>query len=149
MIIREATTKDIDQIHDLGKDVEEFNTTDEVVTFWPKYILKNCVNSKTDFIIIAEEKEIIGFTIANYNPVFKKAIIENIFVHPDFRGQKVGKKLLDNLMAKLEQIGCEYVCILTESNNKNSIKFYQKMGFNRGINCAWLDKVLGDKFSKS
>lgn len=149
MIIREATIKDINKIHNLGKDVEEFDTTNEVVTFWPKQILKNCVNSTTNFIIIAEDKEIIGFIIANYNPVFKKAIVENIFVHPDFRGQKVGQKLINSLMEKLEQIKCEYVCILTESNNKNAIEFYQKMGFNRGINCAWLDKVLSDKFSKS
>lgn len=74
MTIRQATIKDIDKIHKLGKHVDEFDTTDKVVTFWPKHILKNCIESENDWLLIAEENsEIIGFIICNNSPVFKKA----------------------------------------------------------------------------
>jgi len=146
MIIREARIEDINEIHNLGNDVEEFDTIEDVVTFWPKKILKNCIESNTDFILVAEDKNILGFTIVNYNPVFKKAIVENIFVSPKFRGQKIGQKLINELMKNLEKIDCEYVCILIGANNLDTIKFYEKMGFKRGISCAWMDKVLGKEF---
>lgn len=57
MNIRKAIALDIDAIHTLGSTVNEFNVSDEVVTFWPKHILLNCVNSKTDLLLIAEEKD--------------------------------------------------------------------------------------------
>lgn len=149
MKIRNAEIKDIDKIHNLGCNVEEFNTTEEVVVFWPKKILENCVKSKTDFILVAENNdEIVGFTIANYSPVFKKATIENVFVRPDSRDQKIGKQLIQELTSKLNKINCEYICILTENNNTCAIGFYEKMGFNRGIDCAWMDKVLSKDFKR-
>ena len=55
MIIKEAKINNIDEVYKLGKYVDEFNTTDEVTTFWPKHILKNCIESRTDWLLIAEE----------------------------------------------------------------------------------------------
>ncbi len=143
MIIREATLDDVDKIYDLGKMVEEFNVSSKAATFWPKHILRNCIRSKTDWLILAEESgEILGFSIDNFSPVFKKAVIENIFVPPQHRRKGVGKKLLSAAVEKIQETDCEYICILTEDVNKTAIDFYLKNGFNRGKNFAWLDKVL-------
>ncbi len=150
MEIKNATLLDINAIIKLGNAVDEFQVSDEVVTFWPKDILVNCVNSKTDFLLIAEEnKNIIGFIIANYNPNFKKAVIENIFVKKDYRKQNIGSQLLDCLLEKLKDLKCEYVCSLVESHNDIAIEFYIKHGFNKGINCVWLDKILEKSFKKN
>ena len=149
MIIREAKKSDISEIHNLGKDVREFSTTDEVVTFWPKYILQNCIESRTDFLIVAEENnKIIGFTIVNYNPIFKKAVIENLYVHSNYRGRRIGYKLLNSAIERLKKTGCEYVCALTETTNEKVIKLLLEIDFNKGKNYFWLDKVLNKKFSK-
>jgi ribosomal protein S18 acetylase RimI-like enzyme len=149
MIIREATLKDVDSIHKLGENVDEFNTTEEVVTFWPKHILQNCIESKTDWIMVAEEDgEIIGFTICNNSLVFKKAVIENIFVSPQHRKKGVGKKLLNAIVDKIKSTDCEYIAIFTEDNNDTAIDFYVRNGFTKGKNFAWIDMVLSDKFSK-
>ncbi|MFH1456902.1 MAG: GNAT family N-acetyltransferase [Patescibacteria group bacterium] len=148
MNIRKAIITDIDKIHDLGSYVSEFSVSDEVVTFWPKNILQNCIESKTDFLLIAEEKEeIIGFIIVNNSPVFKKAIIENIYISPQHREQGVAKKLLDSAMNTISGIGCEYVCALMD--DANAISFYESNGFKKGRNFAWLDKVLSDEFRKA
>ena len=150
MTIREATIDDLNKIHNLGKTVEEFNVSDEAATFWPKHILRNCIESKTDWLILAEENnEILGFTIVNNSPVFKKAIIENIFVSPQHRKKGVGKKLLAAAVERIRETDCEYICILTEVDNNTAINFYVSNGFNRGKNFAWLDRVLSDEFSKS
>jgi len=149
MTIRQATINDIDEIHKLGEHVDEFDTTEEVVTFWPKHILKNCIESKNDWLLVAEENsEIIGFIICNNSPVFKKAVIENIFVSPQHRKKGVGQKLLGSLMDQVKSIDCEYVVIFTEEDNNTAIDFYVKNGFNRGKNFAWIDKVLSKEFSK-
>lgn len=149
MEIKTATLENIDTIIKLGNSVNEFQVSDEVVTFWPKEVLTDCIKSKNNPIFIAKEnKQIIGFIIANYNPSFKKAIIENIFVNTDFRGKEVGRLLLDNLLNKLKELGCEYVCSLIENNNDVAVEFYLNNNFNKGINCVWLDKILSDSFKK-
>lgn len=149
MVIKPAKLEDIDTIIKLGNSVNEFQVSKKVVTFWPKNILVNCIESKNNPILIAKEKnQIVGFIIANYNPCFKKATIENIFVSPNFRGGKVGKLLLDNLIEKLKVLGCEYLCSLTEKDNDKAIKFFLNENFNRGINCIWLDLILNTSFEK-
>lgn len=149
MQIREATINDIDNIHNLGKQVDEFNVTNKVVTFWPKHILKNCIESDTDRLIIAEDKkEIIGFLIVNNNPTFKKAIIENIYITPQYRKKWIGKKLINVSLDKIKTAWCEYVCALVEEDNI-AIGFYENNGFNKGRNFVWMDIILSKKFSKS
>lgn len=150
MEIREAGLQDIDELHSLGEFVEEFDTTEEVVTFWPKYILKSVIDSDCDWIYLAKaEGKITGFTVVSYSPAFRKALIENIFVSPDNRRLGVGRRLLESVIGKLRSVGCEYVCILTERSDERSIGFYRKNGFNRGKDFAWMDMVLGEGFSKT
>ena len=143
MKIRNARLFDANIIFDIGNSVKEFKVSDKASSFWSREILKNCVNSKTDFLLIAEDnKDIIGFIIANYNPNFKKAIIENIFVKPEFKDRDIGKRLLKFLLDKLKKIKCEYVCALVDTNGKPAINFYLKEGFNKGMNCVWFDRVF-------
>ena len=149
MEIKHAMSEDIDEIIDLGNYVNEFQVSDEVATFWSKEILNECIKDGNNPIFVAKEnKQIIGFIIANYNPSFKKAIIENIFVTPNFRGQGAAKLLLDNLVDELKVLGCEYVCSFTENENNIAVKFFLNNDFNKGINCVWLDKILSDSFKK-
>ncbi|MFH1899974.1 MAG: GNAT family N-acetyltransferase [Patescibacteria group bacterium] len=148
MNIRKAITSDIDAIHALGSAVEEFSVSNKVVTFWPKHILLNCANSETDLLLIAEEKdEIIGFIIVNNSLVFKKAIVENIFVSPRFREQGAAKKLLTVALDLINATDCEYICALMDDDK--AIQFYESNGFKKGRNFAWLDKVISKEFSKS
>ena len=125
MEIKPATLEDVDQIINLGKSVSEFQVSDRVVTFWPKKVLIDCIKSKQNPIFVAvEDSQIIGFIIANYNPSFKKTIIENIFVDPDFRGREIGKSLLDSLLNRLKELDCEYVCSLMEIKDESAVQFY-------------------------
>ncbi|MCK4635240.1 MAG: GNAT family N-acetyltransferase [Candidatus Moranbacteria bacterium] len=149
MKTRKATIKDIDKIICLGSLINEFKVNNKVVNFWPKKVLADCINSKNNPILVVENnKEIIGFIIANYNPSFKKAIIENIFVTPDNRGEGIGKLLLNDLLDLLKKLNCEYICSLVEISNDTAIDFYLKNNFDKGIKCVWLDKIIDSLFEK-
>jgi len=149
MKIRLATTKDLIQILKIGESAKEFKVSKEVINFWPKKILENCIKSKTNFLIVAEEsKKIVGFIIINYNLTFKKAIIENIFVKDEFRKKEVAKKMLYLGISKIRKIGCEYICALVNKKDRKSVRFYLNSNFNKGITCIWLDKILGKSFHK-
>lgn len=147
--IEQAKLSDVADIIKIGKSIEEFKISKGTITFWPKKILINCVKDKNNLILLAKQnEELIGFIIANYNPIFEKAIIENILVKKDFRNKGVGKLLLDSLLLKLKRLGCSYICSLTEIKNKNTIKFYIKNKFNKGKDFVWLDKALSNSFKQ-
>jgi len=149
MKIRLAELEDIDKIVKLGNNVDEFKVSEKVVSFWPKKVIESCINSKNEIIIISEvEEQIIGFLIVNYNPTFSKAVFENVFVIEEFRNKGIAKKMLDLATKKLKENNCKYICSLVDINDNQGIGFYLKSGFNKGIDCVWLDKILDDDFKE-
>ncbi len=148
MKIRSATPSDVEEILKLGKQVNEFKVSEEVITFWPKEILLNIVKSETDLLIVAEEEKIQGFIIINSNFIFKKATIENIFVRRRFRGKGLAEKLLSYSIEELKKKGCGYVCAMVETDNPKSLNFFEKSNFDKGINCIWMDKILEKSFKE-
>ena len=148
MIIRQAKPQDADAIIELGNSSADFRVSEGTVNFWPKNILEDCIKSPDNPVLVAEQgEEIAGFVIVNYNPHFKKATIENIFVNQKFRGQGTGKLLIQALLKELKALKCLYACCLIKQNCP-AADFYIKNGFKRGIDCVWLDMVLGDSFGE-
>ncbi|HEU4914708.1 MAG TPA: GNAT family N-acetyltransferase [Candidatus Saccharimonadales bacterium] len=149
MITRKAQLADVDAIHVLGENVSEFSVNDETVTFWPKELLAHAVESDDVLLLVVEENTVIvGFLIVNYNHGLKKALIENIYVHPDMRGQGIGDQLLQKMLELLPDMGCEYVATLVPLDAKSAVSLYERSGFNRGESFLWLDRSLSDSFKK-
>ena len=63
MTVRPATTTDVSSIHELGHSVAEFSENDETVTFWPKELLENAVQSEDVIVLVAEEEIVIGLLV--------------------------------------------------------------------------------------
>jgi ribosomal protein S18 acetylase RimI-like enzyme len=148
MNVRRATVADIDAIHQLGKSVEEFSVNSETVNFWPKELLMQAVQSDDVLILVAQDEEVVGFLVVNYNKGLKKALIENIYIHPDKRGQGIGDKLLTTVRTLLIEMGCEYTATLVPPDAQGAIELYQRNGFSQGETFVWFDKVLDDEFSR-
>lgn len=92
--IREATHGDVPVVYKLGESVDEFHTSDQAPNFWPEPLLQNCVGQEDVYFFVAVSGgDIVGFIIANPNKSLSNALIENIFVRPDFRGQGIGSGL--------------------------------------------------------
>ena len=95
--------------------------------FWNANILENDLKLETSYYIIAKcEDEVLGF--AGLNFVLDEANISNIAVRKDMRNNKIGSKLLCELIKKAKE---KSSLITLEVNTKNSvaIHLYEKYGF--------------------
>ncbi|MFE1626861.1 GNAT family N-acetyltransferase [Brevibacillus reuszeri] len=83
----------------------------------------------TSFVMEAEG-EIIAFLIgflSQTNP--EEAYIHFVGVHPERRGDGVGKELYQVFFQEVKKRGCHTVRCITSPVNKGSIHFHGKMGF--------------------
>ncbi len=143
--VRLACLEDVDAIWNMGKNVNEFETASEVVYFWPREILKECIDKKDVIMLVAEaENEIVGFIIVNVNLSLKKSEIENIYVLDSFRNQKIGSQLVTEVIKESKKIGVENICFLSSKDHS----FWEKNGFLLGEDFKWMDLILTDRFKK-
>lgn len=114
-----AKKEEVQEIWNLENQVSEFKTADNVVIFWPKEILLNCINKEDILFYIVKKKErVIGFSIINLNQSLGKAEIENIYIVKEFRKKGIGKKLLDTIIMKLKNKKYSNVnCLADEAIN--------------------------------
>lgn len=138
--IKSVSREDIHKVYELGKDVPEFHTSDQAPNFWPEDILENAINTKDVYFFAAFEAEnLVGFIIANCNRSLSKVLIENIFVHPDYRGNGIGLKLAEKVVAVAKSERFQFISVLTPPDDQPAIDTYQKAGFNKGETFLWLD----------
>ena len=68
-----------------------------------------------------------------------KALVEDVVVAEQFRGQGVGKKLLDELAGWAEQQGVIRMDLLADRNNSAALDFYERLQW-RSTNLVALQK---------
>ncbi len=145
-IISKAESKDIEEVWNIGNNVSEFKTAENVIIFWPKEILKNCINKEDILFYVVElENKIIGFSIVNLNKSLGKAEIENIYIIPEYRKNGIGKRLVDETLKELKDRNYNNVNCLADE----AIGFYEHYGFTKGKNFAWMDIVISKSFSRN
>lgn len=138
--IRNVTSEDIPAIYAMGKDVDEFHTSDQAPNFWPEAVLHECVDKDDVYFFVAtSDDEIAGFIIANLNKSLSKALIENIFVKPNFRGQGIGTSLAKQVIETAKADQFQFIAVLTPPDDIAAIKTYEKAGFSQGDTFLWLD----------
>ncbi len=111
----------------------EFVPDTEVQTHALKMIIEN-KNVGEIFIILKEEK-IVGmvnflYTISTALGT-KVAILEDMILEKNYRGQNLGTTLIDFALAKVKENGCRRVTLLTDEDNTYAHKFYQNKGFEK------------------
>lgn len=138
--IRDVAVDDIPIIYAMGENVDEFRTSDQAPTFWPETVLRKCVNKSDIYFLTAVfNKEIVGFVIVNLNKSLSKALIENIFVKPDFRGRGIGTTLAETVIKRAKNERFQFIAVLTPTDDIPAIKTYGKAGFSKGETFLWLD----------
>ncbi|HEX3857131.1 MAG TPA: GNAT family N-acetyltransferase [Verrucomicrobiae bacterium] len=61
----------------------------------------------------------------------RAAWLEDMVVHPDWRGKSIGGQLLHKAINRVRTAGCTRITLLTDSINGAAIHFYEKAGFIR------------------
>jgi len=76
------------------------------------------------FFVAEENKKIVGYAIGDK----ERHLIVSIAVHPDYRRQGIGKKLMESVLKNMHG----YAILQVRKSNKGAIKFYKKLGFIEG-----------------
>ena len=71
----------------------------------------------------------------------KEALIDEVFVLKNHRNQGIGAKMLAEVMVQLGMHNTKAVFLETESQNPNSRKLYQNLGFETE-DSVWMRKAL-------
>jgi len=74
-----------------------------------------------------EETRIIGYV--GFWLIADEVHISTIAVHPDFRRQGVGERLLRTALEKAKQFGAEMATLEVRASNFGAIELYQRYGF--------------------
>jgi len=86
---------------------------------------------KVSFLIAEEENKVRGYVCYGNREDIKKEEKEIIsfFVHPDFKNQKIGSILLQELERKVVEEQVKFLFLWTIKENQEARIFYEKRGF--------------------
>lgn len=70
-------------------------------------------------------------TIQGLRPSQREGSIQNIGVHPDFRGLGLGTVLIDAALRGFQLVGCKSVYLEVTVQNTAAIRLYERIGFRR------------------
>ena len=85
---------------------------------------------KQTSFLLEKEGEIIGFLIGFLSQTHsQEAYIHFVGIHPDFRGQGLGKSLYQKFFEVIHGYDRQTVKCVTSPLNKNSIEFHLSLGF--------------------
>lgn len=117
-------------LDDLNKISNNLNNFDD---FWTVGIFKDELNNPNcHYIVAVQDKDIVGF--GGLSVVLDEANINNIAVRVDKRNNKIGSKILKNLIDISKALNCSYVTLEVNVENSPAVKLYENFGFkNLGI----------------
>lgn len=123
--IRVMSISDYDGVYHLWMNTPGMglNTTDDSRDGIEKYLKRNATSS-----FVAEcDGKIIGVIMAGHDG--RRGYIHHTAVLPAYRGQGIGKRLVDCAMSALEKEGINKVALVAFKKNEIGNRFWEKIGF--------------------
>lgn len=144
MKIRKTKEKDIEEIYKLGKGEKYFSVNEKDPGFWPVETLVNWFDSPNGIMLVAEndEKEIVGFALANIIPEIKQVLFQNLFIKANYRKQGIAFCLIIELINEAKSKGVNYICGMTDITNEPMLNLCDKVGFEKGHAHFWMSKDI-------
>ena len=150
-MIREATETDVMDMLEIYNDAI-LNTT-AVYTYKPQTLESRQIwyNQKLEegypMLVCEQDDKVVGFaTFGPFRPwpAYKYTIEHSVYVHKDYRNQRIATKLMQELIKIANDR--EYATLVAgiDAANEGSIKMHERMGFE----CSGVIKKAGFKFDK-
>ena len=134
ILIRNATSNDLNMLIEFIHDIAEFEELAHEVSFTKDELMESMFgNDRTAEAIIAENEGVaVGFAVYFQNfSTFKGKpglYLEDLFVKPDWRKHGIGRALLVRLAQIAVERGCPRFEWVALDWNQNAIDFYEKLG---------------------
>ena len=94
---------------------------------------------------VAEDDEIVGYLVITWGWGIesggKEALIDEIFVSPDYRNQGLASALVTASLDRARDLGTKAVFLETEVDNPNSRTLYERLGFTTESS-VWMRALL-------
>lgn len=127
--IRPSIEADLGFIYELIKEFSIFQKTPEKV----KITLDQMLKDQHDFkcLVAVDESKIVGFAsyyFAYHSWSGKAIYLDDLYVQPAYRGQKVGNLLFDSVMEIGKETNCIKMKWLVSDWNTKAQEFYKSRG---------------------
>ncbi len=131
VVIREAHGGDEGVITALIRELAAVNGEETPIT--EAYVKEYLKNSATVVLLAAVENKVVGLLSYLVSPnlfhAASSALIDELVVREEYRGQGVGSALMQSAMQRLQKASCAEVSVTTMFENKAAQAFYLKQGF--------------------
>lgn len=139
--IRKAKLSDLEDVRKLNQKLfyHDFEFDKTLNLSWPKKnkkYFKERILSKNSITLIAENNNlIVGYligTIVNsqdYRKAIKIAELENTLILPDYRGKKIGTRLIKEFFKWAKSKKIKRAKLIASAKNKRAISVYKKNSF--------------------
>jgi ribosomal protein S18 acetylase RimI-like enzyme len=121
--------------------IREYQIKDEkqVINLWyacnlvvpwnnPKMDIERKLKVNPELFLIGEyDNKVIASVMGGYEG--HRGWINYLAVLPEYRGKGYAKKIMNAIEQKLKDVGCPKINLQIRSNNKDVIKFYEKIGY--------------------
>ena len=83
------------------------------------------------FLVYEEQNRLLGFLLGTIikNNLRHFGYIDDIFVEKNYRGKKIGSKLIKKYEEYLKKSKIKYIRLGVSIRNKKALDFYHKLGF--------------------
>lgn len=134
VVIREAIAADLATIMQLIHLKAEFDGCSEAVVATTEQLKQDLFGKEVlSSVLLAEvEGEMIGF--ATYHRIYSTFLgkpglwLDDLFLKPQFRGQGIGTRLMQQLCKIAHEMGCGRIDWTVAASNPLGIQFYEKIG---------------------
>ena len=94
-----------------------------------------------DYVVVAEVAgQVAGVAAVTFEEWNRRAVLMHCYIAPAYRGQGIGRALIDNVVEAAHQRDAHCLWLETQNTNYGAIQFYQRVGFT----CCGLDLALYD-----
>ncbi|WP_410766494.1 ribosomal protein S18-alanine N-acetyltransferase [Haloferax sp. DFSO60] len=97
---------------------------------WPYAAFESFVDEPA-FLVAARGNEILGYVVADVMPNHGNDIghIKDLAVHPDARGEGLGRRLLQQALSAMLLAGAAVVKLEVRVSNEPALSLYREVGF--------------------
>ena len=92
-----------------------------------KSVASELTNALAFWLVAVDGDRVAGYV--GSQTVCDETDMMNVAVHPDFRRQGIGEKLVEQLVTELKSIGSHALMLEVRVSNAPAIGLYEKMGF--------------------
>ena len=138
MVLRKMKIEDYDNVYELWMSCVGMglNNLDDSKIGIEKFLNRN---PDTCFVALDDDFIVGAIMVGNDG---RRGYIYHTSVHPNYRKQGIGKKLVEAALDSLHKIGINKVALVVFEKNKDGNEFWEKLGFTSRNDLIYRNKAL-------